>query len=99
MDLQALIGGFGAEVLQITVLEILQRVEVSDEERIRLEFDGVIDELRRLPTQRAHRKVVETQFDVPARCALRERADAERRGGPGGRNRLQEGAAIGGNRR
>ena len=66
MNLQSLIGSLALELLEITVLEVFQRVEIRDEQRIRLELHRVVDELRRLPAHRADRKVIKSQLDVPS---------------------------------
>ena len=65
MDLEPLIRRPFPQVPQIFLVELFERIEVGNKERIRLEFRGVINQSRRLPTQGAHGEVVEAEFDVP----------------------------------
>ena len=62
-DLQAEVGGFGAEILQVLVLEVLEWFEVGDEEGIQFQGGGVVDQLDGIPVHGAHGEIVETEFD------------------------------------
>src|ERR1051326_5344222 len=63
MNLQAMVGRFLAQVLQIIVIKLLESVEVGDEQGIGLERRGVIDELAGFPAQRADGEFIEAEFD------------------------------------
>ena len=64
----------------------LKRAEIRDEERVALEFLGIVDELSGVPLQRSDGEVVEPERDVAAAG----------RGGGFGRNQRRRGEGRGG---
>src|SRR5262245_9458902 len=60
------------EVFEIGLGVAFINVEIGEEDRVNVEFCGVIEQLRRFPSHRADREVIESEFETAAFGALRE---------------------------
>ncbi len=64
MNLQTGVCGFRAKALEVRFLEIFKRIQIGNEEGVGFERGRIFDQGRRLPTERAHRKIIEAELDL-----------------------------------
>ena len=92
VDLQTVVGRLGLQISEIRVRNIRERFQVSDEERIGFQRNGIVDQLLRLPAHGADREVVEAQFDLRLGASAGGR---RRRGGQArGQSRPSDGERL-----